>query len=493
MEAYEHPIVEGETGIVVEAKGYLLRLEGLPSVRVDNIIVNARGQRALVTALHENSIEALLLDPGDPEAGERFVLVPEGIQYSFGTHLFGRVLNALGEPIDDLGRLPEGTTPLRLEAQAPTMSARDPLASQLFTGAPAVDILVPIAKGQRQLIIGPTSSGKNIFLESVIASQTTTETVCIYAYIGRPVAYVEDSLARLFGKGGNPNTIALVTFSDEPAPMIMIAPAVALELAESFSWEGKDVLLVLDDLGSHAKYLREVALLSGQVPGRESYPGDMFFQQARLLERGGVFNRTLGGGSITILPVLETNIEDISGLISTNLVSATDGHLFFSPTTYAEGYFPAVIPDESVTRVGRKTQSSLMKQLSIRIQVLLANYERERRYSQFGTQLSKETRHIISQGEIMRNLLNQEPMTAVAMEVQIILLALVFTSFFDGKDVAFVNACRGPLVEAIMAVEPDQAIEPVVTSARRGSIELDTFLRKLTTAVPHFETICRQQ
>jgi F-type H+-transporting ATPase subunit alpha len=252
------------------------------------------------------------------------------------------------------------------------------------------------------------------------------------------------------------------------------------------------VLLVLDDLGSHAKYHREIALQSGEVPGRESYPGDLFYQQARLLERGGRFGKALGSGSITLLPVLETNIEDISSLISTNLVSATDGHLFFSPLLHAEGYFPAVSAQESVTRVGRKTQSKLAKQLSIRTLALLAEYEHQRRYSQFGTQLSEETRATLSRGEILRVFLDQDPANVIPVATQVLLLSLVFTSFFDGKDAQFARTQRAKLIQGMAHdATADTDVVAVIESAQRGSISFEQFQKKLTGVLPYFSSLCK--
>lgn len=489
MTTDQHTLVEGEIGFVIKAKGYLLTLEGLPSARVNTVIVNSKGQRALVTAFREDHVEAYLLDRGNPRAGDQFVIRPGGILYSFGPHLFGRAINVLGEPIDGQGAFPPGSIALRMEAQAPSMSSRAQLVAPLATGMPAVDVLVPIAKGQRQLIVGPVSSGKRAFLEAVLAHQKNTEVVCVYAFIGRPVAYVEEVVARLHSEQGNKNTIILVSFSDDPAPMVYLTPIVALELAESFSWEGKDVVVVLDDLGSHAKYFREITLLSGKVPGRESYPGDMFYQQARLLERGGRFNKTLGEGSITILPVLETNIEDMTSLVSTNLISATDGHLFFSPLFHAEGHFPAVVPEQSITRVGRNTQNKLAKQLSIRVNALIAQYERERRYAQFGTQLSEQTRHLIAQGESIRIFLDQEPTVVLELEVQVVLLTLVFSTMFDGKDGTFARLNRDVLIAAIAS---DVACKSVRSSVSRGNISLEQFQKNVEDVVPHLQSLCRQ-
>jgi len=489
MESHVHNVREGETGFVVEAKDYLLNLEGLPSIHINDVIINKKGQRALVTALKKETVEALLLDRNDPEPGDHFMMDEHGIQFSFGDHLFGRVINALGEPLDGKGDMPAQNNPLKIEVRAPGMSSRSVMTAQLMTGMATVDVLLPIAKGQRQLIIGPISSGKTTFLESVIAHQRDSSIVCVYAFIGRPIAYVEETVSRILSEKGNKNTIVIATFSDEPAPTVYLTPAVALSLAEFFSSKGKDVILVLDDLGSHAKYLREISLLSGRIPGRESYPGDMFYQHAHLLERAGYFNKTVGGGSITIFPVLETNIEDVTNLVATNLMSATDGHLFFSPLLHAEGHFPAILTGQSVTRVGRQTQSNLAKQLSIRVQALLAEYEKQRGYSQFGTQLSESTRRIISQGELMQVFLRQEPVVSTASEVQIILLSLVFTALFNSRDTTFAERNYEALVKVIGT---SKSIEPVVESAHRGTISLDQFLKKVESVLPYFESVCRQ-
>ncbi len=490
MESHTHNVIEGETGFVTEAKGYLIKIEGLPSVCINTIIINEKKQRAMVTALHEEYIEALLLDVGDPEAGDRFMIYAHGIRFDFGEHLLGRMLGALGDPLDGREGLSDGKIALRLEADAPGMKARASMTEQLYTGLASVDILLPIAKGQRQLVVGPISSGKTLFLEHAIAHQKNTSVVCVYVFLGKPRAYVEDIISRIYSDNGNKETIVLATFSDEPAPMIFLAPSIAFALSEYFSQKGKDVLLVLDDLGTHAKYLREIALLSGRIPGRESYPGDMFYQHAHLLERAGYFNKVVGEGSITVLPVLETNIEDITNLVSTNLMAATDGHLFFSPSLYAEGYFPAVLPNESVTRVGRKVQSNLAKQLSIKVQALLAEYEKQRDYSRFGTQLSENTRRTIKQGEILRVFLRQTPFISLSSEAQIILLSLVLTPFFGNRGEVFAEKNKVALIEVL---GKNRALEPLVTSARRGTISLDQFVKRLQTALPYFEAVCQQQ
>ncbi len=486
MKTKTHEIKEGETGFVIGAKGYLLELEGLPSVHLNDVIINTSGNRALVSSIKEKSIEALLLEGGNPTLGERFMLHARGVQFYFGDQLHGRVINALGEPLDGRSALPPANTMIHLESSAPDMSARALMKEQLTTGIATVDVLLPLAKGQRQMIIGPLSSGKKAFLESILAHQKKNNVVCVYGFIGRPSLYIEEVTSRILSEEGNSDTVILAAFSSDPAPMIYLVPSLAIEIAEHFAQQKRDVLVILDDLGSHAKYLREIALLSGRVPGRESYPGDMFYQQARLLERGGFFNETVGGGSITILPVLETNIEDLSNLISTNLISATDGHLFFSPVLHAEGYFPAVVSEESVTRVGRQTQSLLATQLSIQVRSLLAEYERQRRYGQFGAELSKETRDTLAKGKIMNLFLGQKAMTSLALEVQIILLSLVFTPLFHEKEAAFALRNHEKLITTI---QTNESLSYLCTDAREGVLPLDKFLGKLEEASSYFELV----
>lgn len=490
MATHTHTVLEGETGFVIGAKGYLLSIEGLPSARVGDIIVNERGDRALVTSLDEHELQALLLDPGDAEAGDTFVAEAHGIQLSCGEHLFGRVINALGDPLDKKGSFPVPSYALTLDGYAPGLYERTALTEPLKTGMAAIDVLLPLAKGQRELVVGPISSGKNIFAESVVAHQKNTDVVSIYAFVGRPRSYVESVAARILGEKGNPNTIVLASLSDEPAPLVYLTPPIAVSIAEWFQRNGRDVVLILDDLGTHAKYIREISLLSGRIPGRESYPGDIFYQHARLLERGGKFTKTVGGGSITILPLLETGIEDISSLVSTNLMAATDGHLFFSPERHAEGRFPAVVPSQSVTRVGRGAQSNLLKQLSIAVQSTLAEYEKQNSFVQFGTDLSEHARSVMARGRLLELFLRQEPYQSRTLTAQIILLALAFTPLFANRDLSFAQTNRERIVEA---VAKSKSIAELVKTTERGTITLQQYLKRLESALPYFESICRER
>lgn len=477
-----------EAGFVAQAKEYLITLEGLPSVRINDVVVNERGDRAVVTGLLGDHVEALLLDRSDLRVGERFVFKDRGTTFPLGEELKGRVLNPLGDTLDGKGPLPPKAS-FRLEVVAPSMNAREDVARRFETGISTIDLLLPLAYGQRQLVMGPTGAGKNIFVEHLIRNQTGKKVTCIYALIGKPLNYIQEAVGRILGPGGNPEAIIITAFSEESAPMILITPSVAFSVAESFSSRGKDVLLILDDLGTHAKYLREIALLSGRIPGRESYPGDIFYQHAHLMERAGQFNKTVGGGSITLLPMLEMGLEDLTNLISTNLMAATDGHLLFQSDLHAQGYYPPISVTRSVTRVGRRTQTNLGRELALKIMALTADYERQQELSHFGTQLSEETRLTLRRGAQARLLLKQDSQLALPSEVEHILLSLVFTPFLQNVEPSFVDQNREILVKTISG---HKRFEDLRVSAKRGTISLGEFLKRVQLEIPVLEGVCRR-
>ena len=256
-----------EVGFVSEAKQYVLSLSGLPSARVGDVIIRQDGGRAIVRSLSGEALTALSLHHGAPQAGERYTRLEEPRLYSLGDHLFGRIINALGEPVDGGDSFPPGNAPLVLDVDAPGIDVRAPIKDQLYTGVTLIDTLLPIAKGQRQLLFGPVKNGKTEFLTDVILNQEAFDTICIYAVIGKSLSELERVESRLVrAKGKN---IIIAALSDQPSPLIALAPAVAFLIADHFQRKGKDVLVILDNLDMHAKYLREIALLESRLPGRE--------------------------------------------------------------------------------------------------------------------------------------------------------------------------------------------------------------------------------
>src|SRR3989344_6019264 len=476
-----------EVGFVVGAKQYVLFIEGLPSAKVNDVVVDEAGNRALIRSLSGDHVTALALNAVLPRSVARYGFLPQRHLFSLGDHLFGRIINALGEPIDGGEAFPAGNTPLALDVDAVGIESRVPMREQLYTGITVVDTLLPIAKGQRQLIFGPLRSGKTTFLTDIVLNQREYGVVCIYTVVGKSLGELQrisDAILRTDVQAPN---IIIAALSDQPSPIVALAPAVAFLVADHFQKRGKDVLIILDDLDSHAKYLREIALLEGRLPGRESYPGDLFYQHAHLMERSGHFDKSFGGGSITTLPVIEADSKDVSDLIPTNLMSCTDGNFSFLAAIQAEGVYPALSEEQSVTRVGRHAQSLVQKQLSTRIRMHLGPYRRQRAYAQFGTQGSEEAQRVLHQGELIYHMMRQERYERIPADVQAPLLALTQTPFLLERDVAFLTAHKKALTAGILN---DPALQELRELTRKD-MPLITYLEHLEAKREAFESICR--
>jgi F-type H+-transporting ATPase subunit alpha len=476
-----------EVGFVTRAKRYLLAIEGLPSAKVNDLLVDEYGNKAIVRSLADDHVSVLSFT-GNAKPGDRFTYITNTNLYSCGDQLFGRIIDPLGNPVDGLGSLPPPNVPLRLEVDAPGIEVRVPIHEQLLTGITLVDTLVPIAKGQRQLVFGPMHSGKSTFLTEAVLAQQAQGTVCIYAIIGKPIVGLRKVVDTILKSGKAGKTIVIAALSDEPASVISLAPSVAFLIAEYFSGKGEDVLVILDDLDAHAKYLREIGLLEGRLPSTESYPGDIFYQHAHLMERSGHFTDALGGGSITTLPIIQTDFKNFSDLIPTNLMACTDGHLAFLPTLRAEGLYPSISFEQSVTRVGRQSQKRLQKALTTKIQILLGSYRQQKEYAQFSADLSAQTKEVLRKGAMVEALLLQEPYHGIPAPVQVVLLSLVFTSFFDGQDVAYVEKNKQAIVEALST---NAQCAPLCVAAF-SDIDLSEFLTNVTTFHGLLQSICQQ-
>ncbi len=480
-------IKKNEVGFVTSTKRYLLAIDGLPSAKINDLLVDQNGNLAIVRSLSDGHISALALS-AIASPGDRYSFLESSYMYYCGDQLFGRTISALGIPVDGKGALPPGDVPLALELDAPGIEQRVAIHEQLATGVTVADLLIPIAKGQRQLLFGPMRSGKTTFLTETVLSQRAHGTVCIYAVLGKPVAGLRKITDTILADDTGGKTIVLAALSDEPAAVIALAPSIAFLLAEYYRSQGEHVLVILDDLDAHAKYLREIALLEGRLPSNESYPGDIFYQHAHLMERSGHFTEELGGGSITSLPVVQTDLKNFSDLIPTNLMACTDGHFSFSPSMRAEGVYPSITIEQSVTRVGRQAQHTMQKQLTTRIQILLGSYRKQQEYAQFSADLNEHTKDILRKGKIVEVLLHQSPYKSVAPEVQVLLLALVFTSFFDAHDSTFVEQYKDTILNTLTN---DAAFEQLRIQALQ-KVDYDTFINSLSELTPLLQKICQQ-
>lgn len=453
---------KNEVGLVVKAKRYLITIEGLPSARVNDLLVDENGNRAIVRALSDEHVQALSLSEV-AHPGDRYTYVREDNHFYCGEELFGRVIDTFGQPIDNKGSFPPANVSLKLEVEAPGVEVREHIHEQLHTGLSMVDTLIPIAKGQRQLIFGPMRSGKSTFLTSTVQMQAEKGTVCIYTVIGKPINNLRKITDTIIAEAqpGSKN-IVIAALSDEPASVIVLAPSVAFLLAEYFQRQGEHVLVILDDLDAHAKYLREIALLEGRLPSTESYPGDVFYQHAHLMERSGHFTKDIGGGSITALPVIQTDLKNFSDLIPTNVMACTDGHLSFLPQLRAEGIYPSISIEQSVTRVGRQAQKTLQKQVTRRVQTLLGSYRTQREYAKFSADLSEQAKEILRRGHLIEVALQQPPFSGRAIAVQVLLLGLIFTDFFVDKKENYLPKNREAILSVLAGREELESVRALV-------------------------------
>lgn len=448
-------VITKEIGYVVKSKEYIAYIEGLPTAKINDIVMGGNGERGIVSSLEENYVVVLILDKTKVRPGVTFYRKPDGIQLPLGTALLGRTISPLGDALDAKGDLPHGRTKLNTEVIASGISTRAEIFEQLKTGISMIDLLLPIGKGQKELIFGEPRSGKTTFLLDVIANQKNRNIICIYGALGKSEIDVKRLAQNLDTVGASSYSVIVAALASDPAPLIAITPTVAFAIADFFLANDHDVLLILDDLGTHAKYLREIALLSEQVPGRESYPSDIFHQHAHLIERAGNFKTKDGKTiSLTLLPVMETNFENLTTLIPTNLISSTDGHLLFSSSLHSQGQYPPIEIERSVTRVGRQTQTTIAKVMSDKIRSLLAEYRDLLSFSRFGSEITYKTQLIIKRGQLATELLKQEPLEKVPTEHQVALFSLIFTRFLVDKDIEFLIGNKKKII-AGMKVTPE--------------------------------------
>ena len=452
------------------------------------MVKSEQGQRGWVNALDEDQVEVLMLDEGKITPTQEFIRLPDRLGLAVGDFLLGRAINPLGVPIDGKGLLRKQKTAvvLGLEQTAPGIESRQFINTQFLTGIALVDCLIPIGKGQRELVLGDAHSGKTGFLIDTIINQKNTGVICIVASIGKPSVVVRNLIDILRNNKALDYTIIVATSSSEPPPLIFLTPKTAFTIAEYFQKKGKDVLLILDDLGTHAKVYREIALLGNKSPGRESYPGDIFYQHAHLLERAGNFLPEYGGGSITALPVMELNLNDFTTLIPTNLMSMTDGHLLFKASLHSQGMLPAIDISLSVSRVGRQTQDTVSNLLSGRVREVLFAAEDLESIARFSSEMPEETKLTLIRRGLIMEILKQDPLTNIPKNLQLVLLALPFTSFLQAKNRNFVEKYKTTLVKSFLT---DPALLTITKNLSKFKTD-EELIKALEGAGPILTKLC---
>ena len=429
-----------ETGTVAEVGDGVAIVTGLARALSDELLVFASGVQGTVLDLEPGRLGVILLGPSEHiHLGETVYRTRKVVSVPVGSALLGRVVDAMGRPRDVLGPI-EAVAEHPIEAEAPSILNRTQIFRPLATGLKAIDAAIPVGLGQRELIIGDRQTGKTSIAIDTMLNQVRSEVICVYCAIGQR----GDAVARVIRaltEGDMLHRSIVMSAGDEEAPgLSYVAPYAAMTMAEYFSAQGKDVLIIFDDMTHHARSYRELSLLLRRPPGREAFPGDIFYVHARLLERAGQFGPDIGGGSITALPVVETQAGNLSAYIPTNLISITDGQIYLSPQLVRKNQFPAVDLGLSVSRVGSKAQNRSLRDVSGNLRVTLSQFEELEDFARFGTRLDDATRARLARGSAVRTALRQaerDPMPALE---QLAVLVAAMEGLFDAFDEQEISA-----------------------------------------------------
>lgn len=424
-----------DIGTVVTIGDGIAIVYGLEKVMLGELLLFPHDTYGMAMNLDEDSVGVVLLGNNqDIKEGDIVKRTNKVVEVPVGDELLGRVVNALGQPIDGLGAI-NYTKTMPIERKAPSIMDRQSVNSPLETGILAIDAMIPIGKGQRELIIGDRQTGKTAIAIDAIINQKGKNVNCIYVAIGQKNSSVAQIVEKLKQHGAMEYTTVVSASASELAPLLYIAPFSGTTMAEEWMYQGKDVLIVFDDLYKHAIAYRALSLLLKRSPGREAFPGDIFYLHSRLLERSAKLNKELGGGSITALPIVETLAGDISAYIPTNVISITDGQIFLQSDLFNAGQRPAIDSGLSVSRVGSAAQFRAMKKVSSSLKMSLANYQELQAFSQFGSDLDESTKRILHHGDILMQILKQGQYKPKTLDEQVIALFLAKYNYLDVYDV----------------------------------------------------------
>jgi F-type H+/Na+-transporting ATPase subunit alpha len=443
-----------EVGTVVSLGDGIARVEGVDRVMYGEMLEFPHDVFGIALNLEEDGIGTVLLG--------NFKLVKEGdtvkrtgriISVPVGDELLGRVVNALGQPID--GKGPIATTAFSpIERLAPGVVDRQPVREPLQTGIKAIDAMIPIGRGQRELIIGDRQTGKTAVVVDAIINQRGKGVICIYNAIGQKQSTIAQVVKTLQENGAMEYTIVVAASASEPAPLLYVSPYSACAMGEYFRDTGRHALCIYDDLSKHAQAYREISLLLRRPPGREAYPGDVFYLHSRLLERAAKLRDELGGGSLTALPIIETQAGDLSAYIPTNVISITDGQLFLETDLFNQGVRPAINVGNSVSRVGGSAQIKAMRQVAGTLRLDLAQYRELASFAQFGSDLDKATQQQLARGQRLVEILKQPQYGPLPIEKQVLLIFAATSGYFDAAEVSAVGRLEQELYRFVEARHP---------------------------------------
>ena len=467
---YEAKLESSETGIVILVGDGIARVSGLDQCMAGELIEFPNGSFGMAQNLEENTVSVVILgtDSGIKE-GDTVKRTGKVVSVPVGAGMIGRVVNALGEPIDGKGAIEaEGYRPI--ESPAPGIIDRKHVSRPLQTGIKAIDAMIPIGRGQRELIIGDRQTGKSTIATDTILNQKGKNVICIYVAIGQKRSTVAQLVNNLTIGGAMDYTVVVSATASELAPMQYIAPYTGCAIGEHFMHQGKDVLVIYDDLSKHAVAYRAISLLIRRPPGREAYPGDVFYLHSRLLERAAQMSDELGGGSLTALPIIETQAGDVSAYIPTNVISITDGQIFLESELFNAGIMPAVNPGISVSRVGGDAQIKAMKKVAGSLKLLYSQYRELQSFAQFGSDLDADTKARLALGERIVAVLKQKNNAPVEVAHQVCIIYAVVNGYLKNISVEQIPEFQQRLQEFM-----DNRYGDILDTIRTtGKLEKDT-------------------
>jgi F-type H+-transporting ATPase subunit alpha len=480
IQRYEAGIDIQEVGTVVQVGDGVARIQGLENAVASEMLELPHSVMGLVLNLEEDSIGAVLMGEDTLiKEGDQVKRTGRVIQVPVGEALVGRVVNPLGIPLDDKG--PIETTEFRpVEFKAPGVIRRQPVKEPLQTGIKAIDSMIPIGRGQRELIIGDRGTGKTAIALDTIINQKGQDVVCIYVAIGQKASTVASLVARLEEHGAMDYTVVIMASASTSAPMRYIAPYAGAAMGEYFTYSGRHALCVYDDLTKHADAYRQMSLLLRRPPGREAFPGDIFYLHSRLLERACKLSDKEGGGSLTALPVIETQAGDVSAYIPTNVISITDGQIFLESDLFYSGIRPAINVGISVSRVGGDAQIKAMKKVAGSLRLDLSQFRELEAFAKFGSELDQETQKSLARGERLVASLNQPQFVPWPVEDQVMIIFAATQGFADDIPVAQVSRFNASLSDFLHREHPD--IGAGITTSKDLTPETEAMLRSAVGA-----------
>lgn len=485
---YSHQVDSVDVGSVVTIGDGIAIVYGLDNAMLSELVIFPHDIYGMVMNLEEDHVGVVLLgDSNLIKEGDIVKRTKRVMETPVGDALLGRVVNALAQPIDGLGPIKTNKT-RPIERIAPGVMTRKSVDTPLQTGIKAIDAMIPIGRGQRELIIGDRQTGKTAIAIDAIINQKGKDVICVYVAIGQKNSTVAQIVDKLKKHQAMDYTVVLAATASEPAPLLYIAPYVGVAMAEEWMEQGKDVLIVYDDLSKHAVSYRTLSLLLKRSPGREAYPGDIFYLHSRLLERACKLSDEFGGGSITALPIVETQAGDISSYIPTNVISITDGQIFLLTDLFNAGQRPAIDSGFSVSRVGGAAQIKAMKQVAGSLKIDLANYNELKSFAQFGSDLDSSTKAILRHGEVLLEVLKQNQYDTYPVERQIIELFVAKNRYLENVENKNIKTLLNKVYDHILVNRKDIIDEIINKKTISNELEKD-----LKTTIDEFMKVYLEQ